>query len=419
MTSAFPRACALLLTLLLAAACAGGDGSAADDPADDAPDVDTASATVDGNPTECVEAFDEGADYFPDKATFTEAHGVSVSYDGHYKTVEVSLPELEEPVRYVLLQCGTPEPELDGDLAGAQIIEVPIDSLVTLTTTNLPHLDELDEVDVLEGVGTGAFVSTPSVLERIEAGEVPDFADADGQADVEQVVGADPDLLVFDGFGDAVLDEVRRFSEAGIPTAVNVDFNERTLLGRAEWLKYTGLFLNAEARAEQRFDDIAGAYRDIVDRAAELDERPRTLVNTPFEGTWFAPGGESFIANAIADAGGEYVFADDDSTGSLSLDIETVLDAAADADVWIQAGSVHGTLDDLESQDPRFTEFDAFQDGQVWAWDAMTTPAGGNAVFELAYTRADLFLADLFAILHPEEGGDHELVFFGRVPEGS
>lgn len=426
MTPVLMRACALaLLALLLVTGCTDGDTPTAEVPADDAAGdaaegaADPASAVADANPTSCVDAFDEGTDYFPDQVTFEEATGVSVSYESHYKIVEVALPDVEEPARYVLVQCGTPEPELDGDLADAQVVEVPVTSVVTLTTTNLPHLDELDAVDVLAGVGTGAYVSTPAVLDRIEAGEVPDFADADGQADLEQVVGADPDLMVVDGFGDAVLDDIRRYDEAGIPVAVNVDFNEQTLLGRAEWLKFTALFLNAEARAQERFDEIAAAYRDVADRAAALDERPRVLVNTPFEGTWFAPGGSSFLAAAIADAGGEYVFADDDSTGSLSLDIETVLDAAGDADVWLQAGSVHGTLDDLLAQDPRFAEFKAFQDGEVWAYDVLTTPAGGNAVFELAYTRADLYLADLFAILHPAEGGDHELVFFGQVPDGS
>jgi iron complex transport system substrate-binding protein len=110
------------------------------------------------------------------------------------------------------------------------------------------------------------------------------------------------------------------------------------------------------------------------------------------------------------------VFGDDDSTGALELDIETVLDRAAGADSWLQAGSVHGSLSDLLAQDPRFAEFDAFADGQVWAYDKSTTPEGGNAVFELAYTRADLYLSDLVKILHPDLLGDHELVFFGRVP---
>jgi iron complex transport system substrate-binding protein len=314
----------------------------------------------------------------------------------------------------VLVQCGTDDPAIDGAIR----VEVPVRSVVSLTTTNLPHLDTLDAVDRLVGVGTGAFVSTPSVVERIEAGEAPDFADASGQTDLERLVATDPDLLVVDAFGDAVLDDVTRFADAGVTTALNADFDEQTLLGRAEWLKVTALFLNAEAQANAAYDEIAAAYTETVEAAASAAAeggRPRAFVNAPFEGTWFTPGGASFLANAIDDAGGDYVFADDDSSGSLSLDIETVLDRAGDADVWLQAGSVDGTIEDLLAQDPRFAEFDAVADDEVWANDAMTTPSGGNAVFELAYTRADLFLADLFAILHPEDGGDHELVFFGRV----
>jgi iron complex transport system substrate-binding protein len=411
MAAAPLRALALAL-LLLATACAGApDGG--DDAADDAAQTDAGTtAAVEENLTDgCVESPEEGADYFPDKVGFDEAEGVRVQYEGTYKLLEVDVPGAEEPILYTLVQCGTTDPEVDGAIS----VEVPVRSVVTLTTTNLPHFDLLGAVDRLDGVGTGAFVSTPAVLERVEAGDLPDFADASGRADLEQVVGADPDVLVVDAFGDAVLDDVARFTDAGVTTLVNADFAEQTLLGRAEWLKVTALLLNAEAAANDAFDEITASYEATAEAAAGVDERPRVFVNAPFEGTWFTPGGASFLASAIADAGGEYVFADDDSTGSLSLDIETVLDRAGDADVWLQAGSVDGTIDDLLAQDPRFAEFDAVADGEVWANDAMTTEQGGNAVFELAYTRADLFLADLFAILHPDEGGDHDLVFFGRV----
>jgi iron complex transport system substrate-binding protein len=412
------HACVLIVLALALAAC---NGAATDErAADDAPNpADAVAQEGEGNLTEgCITEFEEGRDYFPDKVELDHAQGLAVVYADTHKIVDVTVPGLGSPVRYVLVQCGAPAPELDTELQGAYVLEVPIASAVTLTTTNLPHFDALDAVDRLVGVGTGAFVSTPPVLERVEAGELPDFADASGQPDAEGIIGADPDVLVIDGFGDTILDEVNRFSEAGIPTVVNADFNEGTLLGRAEWLKLTGMLLNAEAQAEAVFGDIEAAYTDVVERAAQTQERPSVLANAPFEGTWFMPGGNSFLANAIADAGGDYVFADDESTGSIQLDIESVLDRAGDADVWIQAGSVEGTLDDLLAQDPRFAEFRAFSAGEVYAWDAMVTEQGGNAVFELAYTRADLFIADLFAILHPEQGGDHELVFYGPVPEG-
>lgn len=427
-----PPRCARLLVLtaafaLLLAAC-GSDtddapGVADPDPAEQSgtePTPATPPETVlDANLADgCAERYVEGTDYFPDKVTFEEASSVAVSYHDHYKVVEVTAPDLPEgtPLRYVLVQCGTPAPDLGDDLAGAYVIEVPVQEVVTLTTTNLPHFAELGIVDRLAGVGTGAFVTTPEVLERVEAGTLGDFADASGQPDLERLVAAGPDLLVMDGFGEAIIDDVRRFVDAGVPTAINADFNERTLLGRAEWLKFTALFTNSEAEAEEVYAGIRDRYNERRESAAHYESRPKVLVNTPYEGTWFVPGGDSFLASAIADAGGEYVFADAEGTFSHAYDIETVLDGAADADIWIQAGSVHGTLDDLLAADARFGTFKAFSDGEVWAYDRWTTDAGGNAVFEVAYTRADAFLDDLVAALHPEARDDIEPTFFGQVP---
>ena len=61
---------------------------------------------------ECVEAFDPEADYFPHKAELLHAESFSIEYFGHYKlvTVHTPWPGAEEPVRYLLVQCGTPDP---------------------------------------------------------------------------------------------------------------------------------------------------------------------------------------------------------------------------------------------------------------------------------------------------------------------
>lgn len=415
--------CALAL---LAAACAQDAGPAAE-PADDAPAQTGAPTEAGDGPAEtavttnlaegCVDEADPDADLFPDKVAFEEAVGVDVRYEGTHKVVEVTPPQVPdaEPVRYVLLQCGAPEPDLDGDLAGAQLIEVPVDRVASLTATNLPHLDEFGVVDRLVGVGDLDFVVTEAVRER--ADELTEMADETGAPVLERLIEVGPDLLVIDGFGDTILDDVTRYVDAGVATAINADFNERTLLGRAEWVKFTALFFNAEAQANEVYGEVRDRYADLADLAAGADERPQVLVNTPFEGTWFAPGGASFLAAGIADAGGEYAFADDDETGSLALDIETVLDRAAGADVWIQAGSVHGTLDDLLGIDERLGEFRAFEEGQVWAFDRWTSPGGGHAVLEVGYLRADWLLADLVAIFHPDLLPDHEPTFFGQVPE--
>ncbi|CAN5278842.1 ABC transporter substrate-binding protein [soil metagenome] len=410
-TPARSRALTVVLSALLLslAACATAT--------DESPPAAAGGGAGDNLADRCVDDYEQGVDYFPDKVEFEYADGVSVRYEDHYKVVEVARPDDPDadPLRYVLSQCGTPEPDVTGELAEAQVIEVPATDVASLTTTNLPHFDVLGRVDDLAAVASPSLVSTPAVRRAVAAGAV-ESAGSGTEPDLESLIALSPDLLLLDGFGDTVLDDVERLVDAGVPTAVNADFNETTLLGRAEWLKYTALFLNAEQEAAEAFADIEGDYREVAAAAADAEEQPSVLFNLPYQGTWYVPGGDSYLAAAVDDAGGEYVFGDDTSTGSLELDVESVLAEAADADVWLQAGSVHGSLDDLLAQDERFAEFEAFQDGRVWASDERTTPGGGNAVYETAYTRADLFLADLVEILHPELS-DHELVFFGQVPD--
>ena len=411
------RACVAALFTALLAAC-GSATTGSDTPsATPASEAGSSEAAVEGNLTDgCIDSFSEDTDYFPDKVTFEHADGVAVTYESSYKVVEVTTLEGEEPQRYVLLQCGADQPELDGDLQNAQVIEVPVKSAISLTTTNLPHFAALDAADAVVGVGTAAYVATPEILARTESGEVKDYATAEGAPNQEAIIGAQPDLLVMDAFGETIVEDANRYATAGVPTVLVADFNEQELLGRAEWLKFTSLFLNAEAAATETFDEIAAEYERVAAAAAEADDQPTVFANTPFEGTWFTPGGNSFFANAVEDANGKYVFADDESTYSLELDIETVLDKAGDADVWLQAGSSSGSLQDLAKADPRFRTFKAFKDGQVWAYDKAMAPGGGNAFFETGYTRADLVLSDLVKILHPEVLPDHELEYFGQVP---
>ena len=435
---------ALLLLLLLASlalvACADdepatgeGDETADDDAADDtddddvddqaeadddAPDAD-ADAAPDTNLADgCVEEPADGVDYFPDKAEFEHAQQVDVAYEADHKVLSVETTFTDEPVRFVLVQCGLDPPELEGDLADAPVLDVPVEGLISLTTANLAHFDALDAVDRLEGVGTTEFVTTESIRARIDDGELEGYGTPEGPPNTERLIEAAPDVAILDAFGDSVLDDASQLSGAGVTTVLNADFDEPDPLGRAEWVKVTGLLLNREADASEVFDEVEAEYAEVADLVAEAGERPRVLLDGPFEGTWFAAGGESLTATLIEDAGGEYVFADDDSTGSLSYDIETVLDQGADADVWVGAGSVAGSLDDLVAEDERFASIAAVEQGEVWAGDAMVSPEGGNARFERATLRADELLADFAAIFHPDLV-DHEPMYYGRVGEDS
>lgn len=360
----------------------------------------------------CVETFDASIDYFPDKARIKYAEGWTIDYFNHYKVITVVKPWQGSDVtfQYVLVQCGTPTP--DG-FDGGQVIEVPADSIVTMSTTYLPHLAELDLLDRLVGLDDMEFVYTPAVVERVESGKLAEIGNG-ATVNVERVLELNPSLVMTYGIGDPQSDAHPQLLAAGVPVAINAEYMETLPLGRAEWIKFTAAFFNREAAAEAVFADIATRYEDLTGRVDALDARPTVLVNVPFQGTWYMSGGNSFFARLLEDAGATYLWADEETTDSLPLSFESVFERAASADYWLNTGT-WSHIDDMLAADERFGAFTALQQGRVYNNNRRLNQYGGNDFWESGVTHPHLVLADLIAILHPEVLPDHELYYYQQV----
>lgn len=361
----------------------------------------------------CVTEFDPAINYFPDRMTVDHAAGFTIDYFDSYKLVTVTRPWVgaADGFTYALVQCGAPVP---ADLpADATVIEVPVSTAASLSATYLPHFEALGVVDRLVAVDETDFVYNPLVRERIDAGDVIEIGGG-STLNVELALDLAPTVTFAFGSGFPEFDAHPVLIEAGLPVALSGDFTELTPLGRAEWIKYTAAFFNREAEANFVFDEIAVNYADLVELAADQEERPSVLVNAMFSGTWFVSGGASYAAQVIADAGGAYVFADDENTGGVPLTFEAVLDAAQDAEIWLNP-NIWRTLADGLAEDERYAEFTAFQTGQVYNNNARSTPFGGNDFFEYGGLRVDWVLADLIAIFYPDLLPDHDLYFYQQL----
>ncbi len=360
----------------------------------------------------CVDTYDPSVDYFPQKAIVEYAQNFSVEYANHYKVVTVNQTwPGSDPARYVLVQCGTPAPE---DVDADAVIEVPAGSLVTMATTYLPFVVDLGLLDYLIGHDEFDYVNTPEVRSRIEAGEMTEVGSGSGVS-VETVIDLEPSLILTSGSGLAEYDAHPALIAAGLPVVLAGDWLEMTPLGRAEWVKFVALFYNAETKADEIFGQIVENYQALSELAASVEERPTVFVDAPWEGTWYMAGGGSYTAHLLADAGAEYLWADDESTGSMALDFETVLERAADADFWVNAGGYWFTKDDMLAADERFAEFAAVQNGNVWSNNLYLNDFGGNYYYEGGIAHPDWILADLIAIFHPELLPDHEFVFYRQL----
>jgi iron complex transport system substrate-binding protein len=363
----------------------------------------------------CVTDYDAAVDYFPDKVTVEYAQGFTVEYFNNYKVVTLAQPwqGAEEAIHYVLVQCGTPAPE---DVEATAVIEVPVQKVVTMSTTFLPPIVDQGVLDKLVAVDTILYTNLPEIIAKHEAGELPEVSPNFGEINTELLLDLEPDLIMSQRF-DGTDQLYPTLQEAGLPVVLNADFLDTTPLGQAEWGKYISLFFNTEAQAEEAFAGVESRYQELKELAATAEEKPTVFANTPYDGSWFMPGGQSYLAQFFADAGAAYLWADDETTGSIFLDFESVFEQAADAEFWVNAGFFWYTKADALAEDERFGQFAAFENGQVYTNNGVVNANGGSGYFETGVTNPDLILADLVKIFHPDLLPDHELYFYRQLGE--
>ncbi len=373
---------------------------------------------LDSRPAEasrpCARPFDPEFDYFPHRAEIRHASGFGITYGRHWKRIEVDDPAAGEASlkHYLLVVCGGPPPAL----RGAQLVELPIARVVTTSTTELPHLVELGLVERLVGHDELDWVTSAAVLQRAESGELVEIGSG-ARLDVERLLALAPDLLLTQSAGGIRNTDLSRLRDAGIAVVLVPSYLETSPLGRAEWIKLTAAFFDLEERAEEVFGPIEKRYLELAQKVAELAHRPTVLTGAALGSTWYVPGGRSFMARLLNDAGASYPWRNDLSSGSLALDLESVVARAAAAEIWLHP-SDYPSLQALRVADQRYAAFAAFATGQVWGNDARRGPHGGNAYWEAGSLRPDWVLADLVAILHPELLAEHQMVFHRRLKVG-
>lgn len=286
------------------------------------------------------------------------------------------------------------------DVAGG-VIAIPPRRVVVTSTSHLAALDELGVIDCVVGAPMKDTISNPTIRRMIDAGAVVEIAPAH-RMDMERLMTLRPDVVFVYGLSAADLEPYEPMIRAGIPVVVVAEYVEATPLARAEWIKFFGLFLAREERAEEIYSALERRYQGFRAQAQRASRRPDVLVGNCFHGTWYVPGGKSYMATFIQDAGGRYLWEDDPSTGVLTLDFEAVLRRGINAEIWFNLGERLRTLADVRAEDARGEAFRAFKQKRIYNVKASDQAGGGQDFFERGPYNPDDILADLVAIFHPE-----------------
>lgn len=295
---------------------------------------------------------------------------------------------------------------------GARGIKVPITSIVCTSTTHIPHLDYLGETEKLVGFPTTDYISSTSMRSRIDAGKVEDLG-VDKGMNIEKLFALQPSMVM----GYTVTSDwgvLKKVEELGIPVVINAEYLEKHPLGRAEWIKFTALFFEKERQADSVFSIIEKEYTETVAQVKEKKNRPKVLTGIVYGDAWFMPGGQNYASTILKDAGTEYLWSSDSTSGFLQISFESVYQTARDADLWIGVG-MFNSLKEIKGADERYALFKPFMTGQVYTYNARKGVKGGSEFLELGYLRPDLVVKDLVKIAHPELLPQHSLYFYQRL----
>ncbi len=236
---------------------------------------------------------------------------------------------------------------------------------------------------------------------------------------------------------------------------------ETSALGRAEWMRFYGLLFGEAQKADSLFAEVEKNYNELKALVAPLSSAPSVISELKNGSAWYVPGGKSTSARIYADAGANYVFADDEHSGSVPLAFETVFDKGQNADFWLikynqaidktyadaganyvfaddeHSGSVplafetvfdkgqnadfwlikynqaiDKTYKELEQDYAPYTGFRAFKERNIYGCNT-----GKVDFYEDSPFHPDRLLKDLIKIFHPTLLEGYELKYFTKLAE--
>ena len=333
------------------------------------------------------------------------ATGFRVSYTDAGCLVDIQDPQREESqtFHYMLIPRGTDVYQVP---EGYTPLEVPLQRVVCMTSLQLSNFICLDELDRVVGVTSTRHLFNPDMKARLADGRTQKIG-IEGNFDNEVILGLDPDLILISPFKRGGYEALKGVD---IPLIPHLGYKEMTPLGQAEWIKFIGLLTGEEEKANRVFAGIEERYNGLKDLTKDVKERPVVLSGELHGGNWYVGGGRSFLAQIFHDAGGAYFLPDDENSGGLNLDFETVYSQTADAKYWRIVNSYAGTFtyDALKAEDARYADLGAFRNRGVIYCNMREKP-----FYESMPVQPDVVLADLIHIFHPDLlPADYQPVFY-------
>lgn len=303
------------------------------------------------------------------------------------------------------------EKSLPADLPEGTLVRTPLSKAVVYSSVHCGLLNQIGALKSIGGVCDLKYIKLQEVQDGCRTGSIADVGNG-MNPDIEKIIDLHPDAIMLSPFENS--GGYGRVEKLNIPIIECADYMETSALGRAEWMRFYGLLFGEAQKADSLFAEVEKNYNELKALVAPLSSAPSVISELKNGSAWYVPGGKSTSARIYADAGANYVFADDEHSGSVPLAFETVFAKGQNADFWLikYNQAIDKTYKELEQDYAPYTGFRAFKERNIYGCNT-----GKVDFYEDSPFHPDRLLKDLIKIFHPTLLEGYELKYFTKLAE--
>lgn len=322
----------------------------------------------------------------------------------NYQLLTVYIREKKDSIVYAFVPKNSKiDTETYKNIPTKNIIRTPVKKIVTFSHTHLACIEKLGQQKTIIGVTEGSFLKDSKWENDIQTKKITDLGSTDASVK-EKIVALQPEIVLVSSASD--VEKLATLQKLNIQIILNQDWLETHPLGRAEWIKTFGLLFEAEKESNDIFENIQKKYNEIKNIAQKKTKNVSVLTDMPFKGTWYLAGGKSYMAQFIADAGGDFIGKDNDNQASIPTSLENIYTKAKNTEIWLNVGQAKN-LNDIIQNDQRLSNFLAYQNKKIYNY--------GADYWLTSIINPDEVLADMLFIFHADLLKDRKMKYYKKL----
>jgi len=296
--------------------------------------------------------------------------------------------------------------DFEKDSPGDNHFKVPLGDISVASTTHASYMLFLGLEKNIKGIAWASYLQNEKLIDQVQSGSTIDLSGS-SEVDLEKLLATNSVAYTNYPFG---LDKGGKMESLEVPLIVVSEYLEESALARAEWIKFFGALYGKSKKANEIFDQIEKEYIELKTKANLASFRPTVVIGSEQNGIWHMPGADSFISQMINDAGGEYLFQDFPGKNNQQVDMEILIERAANVNFWGKISNEEITKQKLQDETKKLQSIEAIDEGNVFFCNTSTTDYFGMAVME-----PQLILKDLIHVFHPEILDDPVRTYFKLI----